>query len=257
MNGTPKLSRSIVTPSRGVVVEAYRRLTDEGLVGGRSGGGTTVLTRPARIPRPQPKPEQSPAGPPRLPRPRLTIGEGVDLSPGVPDLSAFPRSLWLRTERAVLTETPPDELGYGDPRGHPRLRAALAPWLARTRGLRAGPNDLVIVSGVAHVNSTFNNTMITITDAQGNTVSWSSAGTMGFKGSRKSTPYAAQMAAEDAARKAGEHGVRSLEVEVSGPGSGRESALRALQAAGFTVTSIRDVTPIPHNGCRPRKRRRV
>ena len=102
-----------------------------------------------------------------------------------------------------------------------------------------------IASGVAHVNSTFNNTMITITDAQGNTVSWSSAGTMGFKGSRKSTPYAAQMAAEDAARKAGEHGVRSLEVEVSGPGSGRESALRALQAAGFTVTSIRDVTPIP------------
>jgi small subunit ribosomal protein S11 len=114
-----------------------------------------------------------------------------------------------------------------------------------------------ITSGVAHVNASFNNTMITITDAQGNTVSWSSAGTMGFKGSRKSTPYAAQMAAEDAARKAGEHGVRTLEVEVSGPGSGRESALRALQAAGFTVTSIRDVTPIPHNGCRPRKRRRV
>ncbi len=114
-----------------------------------------------------------------------------------------------------------------------------------------------IVSGVAHVNSTFNNTMITITDAQGNTISWSSAGTMGFKGSRKSTPYAAQMAAEDCARKAAEHGMRTLEVEVSGPGSGRESALRALQAAGFTVTSIRDVTPIPHNGCRPRKRRRV
>ena len=114
-----------------------------------------------------------------------------------------------------------------------------------------------ITSGIAHVNASFNNTMVTITDAQGNTVSWSSAGTMGFKGSRKSTPYAAQMAAEDAARKAGEHGVRTLEVEVSGPGSGRESALRALQAAGFTVTSIRDVTPIPHNGCRPRKRRRV
>jgi small subunit ribosomal protein S11 len=114
-----------------------------------------------------------------------------------------------------------------------------------------------IVSGVAHVNSTFNNTMITITDSQGNTISWSSAGTMGFKGSRKSTPYAAQMAAEDAARKAADHGMRTLEVEVSGPGSGRESALRALQAAGFTVTSIRDVTPIPHNGCRPRKRRRV
>jgi small subunit ribosomal protein S11 len=107
-----------------------------------------------------------------------------------------------------------------------------------------------IVSGVAHVNSTFNNTMITITDAQGNTISWSSAGTMGFKGSRKSTPFAAQIAAEDAVRKASEHGMRTLEVEVSGPGSGRE-------AAGFNVTSIRDVTPIPHNGCRPRKRRRV
>jgi small subunit ribosomal protein S11 len=114
-----------------------------------------------------------------------------------------------------------------------------------------------IVSGVAHVNASFNNTMITITDAQGNTISWSSAGSLGFKGSRKSTPYAAQVAAEDAARKAAEHGMRTLEVEVSGPGSGRESALRALQSAGFTVTSIRDVTPIPHNGCRPRKRRRV
>ena len=114
-----------------------------------------------------------------------------------------------------------------------------------------------IIAGVAHVAATFNNTMITITDAQGNTISWSSAGAMGFKGSRKSTPYAAQVAAEDAARKASEHGMRTLEVEVSGPGSGRESALRALQAAGFTVTSIRDVTSIPHNGCRPRKRRRV
>ena len=114
-----------------------------------------------------------------------------------------------------------------------------------------------ITSGIAHVNSTFHNPMITITDAQGNTLSWSSAGMMGFKGSRKSTPYAAQMAAEDAARKASEHGVKTLEVEVRGPGSGRESALRALQAAGFLVTSIRDVTPIPHNGCRPRKRRRV
>jgi small subunit ribosomal protein S11 len=114
-----------------------------------------------------------------------------------------------------------------------------------------------IASGVAHVSATFNNTMITITDAQGNAIAWSSAGTMGFKGSRKSTPYAAQVAAEDAARKAAEHGMRTLEVEVSGPGSGRESALRALQSAGFTVTSIRDVTPIPHNGCRPRKRRRV
>ncbi len=114
-----------------------------------------------------------------------------------------------------------------------------------------------IVTGVAHVNASFNNTKITITDAQGNTISWSSSGTMGFKGSRKSTPYAAQVAAEDAGRKAMEHGMRTVEVNVSGPGSGRESALRALQAVGFTVTSIRDVTPIPHNGCRPPKRRRV
>ena len=114
-----------------------------------------------------------------------------------------------------------------------------------------------IATGVAHVNSSFNNTKILISDVQGNAISWSSAGAMGFKGSRKSTPYAAQVAAEDAGRKAAEHGMRTLEVEVSGPGSGRESALRALQAAGFTVTSIRDVTSIPHNGCRPRKRRRV
>lgn len=114
-----------------------------------------------------------------------------------------------------------------------------------------------ITSGVAHVAATFNNTMITITDAQGNTISWSSAGTMGFKGSRKSTPYAAQVAAEDAGKKAVVHGMKNLEIEVRGPGSGRESALRALQAAGFNITSIRDVTPIPHNGCRPRKRRRV
>ena len=114
-----------------------------------------------------------------------------------------------------------------------------------------------IATGVAHVNSTFNNTMITISDVQGNTIAWSSAGTMGFKGSRKSTPFAAQMAAEDAAKKAAEHGVKFVDVEVRGPGSGRESALRALQTVGFTVNSIRDVTPIPHNGCRPRKRRRV
>ena len=114
-----------------------------------------------------------------------------------------------------------------------------------------------ISSGVAHVNASFNNTMITITDAQGNTIAWSSSGTKGFKGSRKSTPYAAQVAAEDAGKKAQEHGVKVLEVEVCGPGSGRESALRALQSVGFQITSIRDVTPIPHNGCRPRKRRRV
>jgi len=114
-----------------------------------------------------------------------------------------------------------------------------------------------ISSGVVHVNSSFNNTMITISDAQGNTISWSSSGTMGFKGSRKSTPYAGEVAAEDAAKKAMEHGMQTVEVNVRGPGSGRESALRALQAAGLTVTAIRDTTPIPHNGCRPPKRRRV
>jgi small subunit ribosomal protein S11 len=114
-----------------------------------------------------------------------------------------------------------------------------------------------ISSGVAHVSATFNNTMITITDAQGNAIAWSTAGSQGFRGSRKSTPFAAQVAAENAGRKAMEHGMKTLEVEVRGPGSGRESALRALQAVGFTITAIRDVTPIPHNGCRPRKRRRV
>ena len=114
-----------------------------------------------------------------------------------------------------------------------------------------------ISSGVAHVNASFNNTMITITDAQGNVIAWSSSGSKGFKGSRKSTPYAAQVAAEDAGRKAQEHGMRTLEIEVKGPGAGRESALRALQAVGFSITAIKDVTPIPHNGCRPPKRRRV
>ena len=114
-----------------------------------------------------------------------------------------------------------------------------------------------ISNGVAHVNASFNNTKITITDVQGNTISWSSAGGMGFKGSRKSTPYAAQLAAEDAGRKALEHGMKTIDVQVRGPGTGRESALRALQAVGFNITSIRDVTPIPRNGCRPRKRRRV
>ncbi len=114
-----------------------------------------------------------------------------------------------------------------------------------------------ISAGVAHVKSSFNNTMITITDAQGNTIAWSSSGHMGFKGSRKSTPYAAQMAGEDAGRKAQEHGMKTLDVMVQGPGGGRESALRALQAVGFTINSIKDVTPIAHNGCRPPKRRRV
>ena len=114
-----------------------------------------------------------------------------------------------------------------------------------------------IQNGVAHIQSTFNNTIITITDMNGNTIAWSSAGSQGFKGSRKSTPFAAQLAADDAAKKAQEHGVQNIEVYVKGPGSGREAALRALQAAGFNVTLIRDVTPIPHNGCRPPKRRRV
>lgn len=114
-----------------------------------------------------------------------------------------------------------------------------------------------IISGMAHVNSTFNNTIITISDAQGNTVSWCSAGVMGFKGSRKATPYAAQLTAEQAGRKAQEHGMKELDVNVKGPGSGRESALRALQSIGFTIRSIKDITPVPHNGCRPPKRRRV
>ena len=114
-----------------------------------------------------------------------------------------------------------------------------------------------ISNAIAHVNSSFNNTLVTITDYQGNTIAWSSSGSMGFKGSRKSTPYAAQMAAEDAGKKAAEHGVKIVDIEVQGPGSGRESALRALQIVGFQVNSIRDVTPIPHNGCRPKKRRRV
>ena len=143
-------------------------------------------------------------------------------------------------------------------------KAPAAPAAAASGATATGPAGRVkrrerknISSGVAHVNASFNNTMITITDDQGNTIAWSSAGALGFKGSRKSTPYAAQVAADAAAKKASEHGVKILEVEVKGPGAGRESALRALQAAGFTITSIRDVTPIPHNGCRPPKRRRV
>jgi len=114
-----------------------------------------------------------------------------------------------------------------------------------------------ITNGVAHIQATFNNTIITITDPVGNVIAWSTAGAKGFKGSRKSTPFAAQIAAEDCAKKAQEHGLRNVEVYVKGPGSGRESALRALQAAGFNISFIKDVTPIPHNGCRPPKRRRV
>ena len=114
-----------------------------------------------------------------------------------------------------------------------------------------------IQTGVAHISATFNNTLVSITDVSGNVIAWSSSGTCGFKGSRKSTPFAAQLAAEEAARKAMEHGMRSVAIFVKGPGAGRESALRALQTAGFKVTLIRDVTPVPHNGCRPPKRRRV
>ena len=114
-----------------------------------------------------------------------------------------------------------------------------------------------ISTGIAHIKSTFNNTIVTITDVNGNVISWASSGSRGFKGSRKSTPFAAQLAAEEAARRAGEHGMRSVAVFVKGPGAGRESALRAFQSAGFKVTLIRDVTPVPHNGCRPPKRRRV
>jgi len=114
-----------------------------------------------------------------------------------------------------------------------------------------------VQSGIAHIRSTFNNTMITITDVAGNGLAWSTAGSQGFKGSRKSTPFAAQVAAEECAKKAMEHGIRQLSVHIKGPGSGRESAVRALQAAGIKITIIRDVTPIPHNGCRPPKRRRA
>jgi small subunit ribosomal protein S11 len=126
---------------------------------------------------------------------------------------------------------------------------------AKTRLRRSERKNIAV--GEAHIKSTFNNTIISITDPTGAVISWQSAGTAGFKGSRKSTPFAAQMAAEGAGRKAMEHGMRTIEILVRGPGSGRESALRALQAVGLAVTSIRDVTPIPHNGCRPPKRRRV
>ena len=125
------------------------------------------------------------------------------------------------------------------------------------RKTRKKKEKKIIPVGVAHIQATFNNTIVTITDPRGNTIAWSSAGVQGFKGSRKSTPYAAQIAVEDAAKKALEHGLRTVEVYIKGPGSGRESALRGLQSAGFNVTLIRDVTPVPHNGCRPPKRRRV
>lgn len=128
---------------------------------------------------------------------------------------------------------------------------------AQKKGGKKRKEKKNIPIGVAHIQSTFNNTIITITDIQGRTVAWSSSGVQGFKGSRKSTPFAAQLAAEDAAKKAMDNGMRSVEVNVKGPGSGREAALRSLSNAGLTITVIRDVTPIPHNGCRPPKRRRV
>lgn len=124
----------------------------------------------------------------------------------------------------------------------------------RTRKKRVKKN---IETGVAHIRSTFNNTIVTITDVQGNVISWSSAGTLGFKGSRKSTPFAAQLAAETSAKEAMDNGMKELEVTVKGPGAGREAAIRSIQAAGIEITAIRDVTPVPHNGCRPPKRRRV
>ena len=145
----------------------------------------------------------------------------------------------------------------GPREGHRRQEEVRRPTMAREKARVKRKERKNISTGVCHVNASFNNTKILIADAQGNAIAWSSAGTMGFKGSRKSTPYAAQMAAEDAGKKAQEHGVRTLEVEVQGPGSGRESALRALGAVGFQITAIRDVTPIAHNGCRPPKRRRV
>ncbi len=135
-------------------------------------------------------------------------------------------------------------------------KEAGAPTVKKTTGAKKKVKKNV-TNAVAHINATFNNTIICITDHQGNVLSWSSSGMQGFKGSRKSTPYAAQMAAENAGRKAQEHGVKVVEIEVKGPGAGRESALRALQIVGLTITTIKDVTPIPHNGCRPPKRRRV
>jgi small subunit ribosomal protein S11 len=129
------------------------------------------------------------------------------------------------------------------------------PQKKRTKGRRRERKSISV--GRAYIQSTFNNTIVTLTDAQGNTIAWGSSGTAGFKGSRKGTPYAAQLAAQDAARRAKEHGLRQVEVYVKGPGSGREAAIRSLQSSGLYITGIRDVTPIPHNGCRPPKRRRV
>src|ERR1700683_1943082 len=152
-----------------------------------------------------------------------------------------------------MSNTPPTKT-QGPPTTAEPAAAGGAPSVRRPQKKKTKKN---VATGIAYVQSTFNNTVVTITDVNGNTVAWSSAGSRGFKGSRKSTPFAAQLAAEEAARRAMEHGVRSVAVFVKGPGAGRESALRALQAVGFKVTLIRDVTPVPHNGCRPPKRRRV
>jgi small subunit ribosomal protein S11 len=154
-------------------------------------------------------------------------------------------------------ETNPEAKPEGKPAAPSGAPAAAAGAAAPEKVPRKRKVKKVVSEGIAHIHSTFNNTIVTITDTQGATLSWASAGTVGFKGSRKGTPFAAQLAAENAARKAQEYGMRSVQVYVKGPGAGRESALRSLQAAGFQIHLIRDVTPIPHNGCRPPKRRRV
>jgi small subunit ribosomal protein S11 len=158
---------------------------------------------------------------------------------------------------ATKNETPPETPATPGSSPEPASTEAAAP--SAGRGPRGGKKKSKknVQTGVAHIAATFNNTIVTITDVSGNVIAWSSSGQVGFKGSRKSTPFAAQLAAGAAAKKAMEHGMRTVAVYVKGPGAGRESALRALQAAGFKISLIRDVTPIPHNGCRPPKRRRV
>jgi len=169
----------------------------------------------------------------------------------------------MADEETKAEETPEAKPEGGKPEGKPAAKAAAgapAPAAGAAEGEKVPRKKKVkklVSEGIAHIHSTFNNTIVTITDPQGATLSWASAGTVGFKGSRKGTPFAAQLAAENAARKAQEYGMRSVQVYVKGPGAGRESALRSLQAAGFQIHIIRDVTPIPHNGCRPPKRRRV
>ena len=169
----------------------------------------------------------------------------------------------MANEETKAEETPEAKPEGGKPEGKPAAKAAAgaeAPAAAAAAGEKVPRKKKVkklVSEGIAHIHSTFNNTIVTITDQQGTVIAWSSAGSVGFKGSRKGTPYAAQMAAEACARKCSEVGMRAVVVHVKGPGGGRESAVRALQAAGLGVISIKDVTPIPHNGCRPPKRRRV